>query len=203
MTKTFAIHVKDFPSFSITQVEQRVVLHYMRIQTNTSKFYIMEFQEGVGDCPFRIYVEYGRMGSPPRKHERYFRSRLEARKEFDRTLTTKHKKGYELILIEEDWDDFSHLMPIEDSIPNSDSLPPTIYTPLGKLSEIQIQRGIHILNEIEQRLRNGREDIIDLSNQFYSVIPVALGSQIDKGCLLDTVEKVDAKKEWLNQMIYG
>ena len=49
MTKAFSLHVKDRPSFSVKQVEQRVVLHYVRLQTNSDKFYIMEFQGGVGD----------------------------------------------------------------------------------------------------------------------------------------------------------
>ena len=137
MSKTCSIQVKNPPSFSMTQIEQRVVLNYVRIQTNSNKFYILEFQEGLGECPYRIYIEYGRMGSPPRRHERYFRSRMEARKDFDRTLTSKRKKGYELILIEEDWDAY---FSISDSIPNSDPLPPSINTPLGKLSETQYSK---------------------------------------------------------------
>ena len=206
MTKAFSLHVKDLPSFSVKQVEQRVVLNYVRIQTNSNKFYMMEFQEGVGDFSYRIYIEYGRMGRSPRRHERYFLSRMEAREEFDKILTSKRKKGYELILIEEEWDKFSRL-PLEDFVPNktiqlcSQSPSLSIHTPLGKLSELQIHRGIHILTGIEQNIYNGTDDVMDLSNQFYSVIPVAFGSQIDKSYLLDTMEKVQERKEWLFQMI--
>lgn len=206
MTKAFSLHVKDLPSFSVKQVEQRVVLNYVRIQTNSNKFYMMEFQEGVGDFSYRIYIEYGRMGRSPRRHERYFLSRLEARKEFDKILTSKRKKGYELILIEEEWDKFFRI-PLGDSVPiktihpYSPSLSLSIHTPLGKLSEMQLHRGIHILSEIEQNIHNGTSDVMDLSNQFYSVIPVAFGSQIDRNYLLDTTEKVQARKEWINQMI--
>jgi predicted DNA-binding WGR domain protein len=207
MTKAFSLHVKDLPSFSVKQVEQRVVLNYIRIQTNSNKFYIMEFQEGVGDDgSYRIYIEYGRVGRPPRRHERCFLSRSKAREEFDKILKSKRKKGYELILIEEEWDKFSRL-PLEDSVPNktiqlcSQSPSLSIHTPLGKLSELQIHRGIHILTEIEQNIHNGTDDVMDLSNEFYSVIPVAFGSQIDKSYLLDTMEKVQERKEWLFQMI--
>ena len=49
MTKAFSLHMKDSPSFLVNQVEQRVILHYFRIQANSNKFYIMEFQLGVGD----------------------------------------------------------------------------------------------------------------------------------------------------------
>jgi predicted DNA-binding WGR domain protein len=208
MTKVFSLDVKDLPSFSVKQVEQRVVLHYVRIQTNSNKFYIMEFQEGVGDYSYRIYIEYGRMGRSPRRHERFFRSRSKAKEEFDKTLNSKRKKGYELILIEEEWDQFSHI-PMGGSIqnrtinpyPQSPSL--SIHTPLGKLSEMQLHRGIHILTEIEQNIHHGTDDVMDLSNQFYSVIPIAFGSQIDKSFSIDTFEKVQERKEWLDQMIYN
>lgn len=206
MTKAFSLHVKDRPSFSVKQVEQRVVLNYVRIQSNSNKFYMMEFQEGIGDFSYRIYIEYGRMGRSPRRHERCFLSRSEAKREFDKILTSKRKKGYELIIIEEEWDKFSCL-PLEDSIPNktthpySPSLSLTIHTPLGKLSEMQLHRGIHILSKIEQNRQIGTSDVMDLSNEFYSVIPVAFGSQIDRSYLLDTTEKVKEMKEWLNQMI--
>ena len=206
MTKAFSLHVKDRPSFSVKQVEQRVVLNYIRIQTNSNKFYIMEFQEGVGDGSYCIYIEYGRVGRSPRRHERCFLSRSEAREEFDKILKSKRKKGYELILIEDEWDKFSCL-PLKDSVQNktiqlySQYPSLSIHTPLGKLSELQIHRGIHILTEIEQNIHNGTNDVIDLSNQFYSVIPVAFGSQIDKSYLLDTMKKVQEMKEWLFQMI--
>ena len=206
MTNAFSLHVKDIPSFSVKQVEQRVVLNYVRIQTNSNKFYIMEFQEGVGDCSYRIYTEYGRMGRSPRKHERCFLNRLKARDEFDKILTSKRKKGYELIFIEEKWDEFPLIpmrAPVQKKIihPISQSPSFSIHTPLGKLSEIQIHRGIHILTEIEENIHNGTYDVIDLSNEFYSVIPVVFGNQIDRSYLLDTKEKVTAKKECLNQMI--
>ena len=117
MTKAFSLHVKDNSSFFVRQVEQRVILHYVRIQANSNKFYIMEFQLGVGDFPYRIYTEYGRMGRSPRKHERCFLTRSEARNEFDKILSSKRKKGYELILIEEEWDECI-LLPFEPTLPN-------------------------------------------------------------------------------------
>ncbi len=156
MTKAFSLQKKDDSSFSVKYIEQRVILNYVRIQTNSNKFYMMEFQEGEGECPYRIYIHYGRTGSPPRRHERYFQSRSEAKQAFDTTLIAKRKKGYELILVEEDWDQYSHL-PLELTDPSKlnhpDPQSPTlsINTPLGKLSEIQLHRGVGILTEIEQK----------------------------------------------------
>ncbi|WP_338473057.1 WGR domain-containing protein [Niallia sp. XMNu-256] len=207
MTKLLSPRMKNLSSFSVKQVEQRVVLNYVRIQTNSNKFYIMEFQEGEGEFSYRIFIEYGRMGSPPRRHERYFQSRLETREAFDRILNSKRKKGYELILIEEEWENdcyiqISGFTPKNIIYPNDPSPTlPSHTTPFGKLSEIQIHRGLLILTEIEKSIQNERHDVIDLSNKFYSLIPVAFGSSIDRNYILDTMTKVQEKKEWLNQMI--
>ena len=201
MLKTFSRHGKDNSSFLVKQVEQRAILHFFRIQTNSNKFYIMEFQLGVGESSYRIYTEYGRMGSSPRNHERCFLTRLEARHEFDKILSTKRNKGYELVFIEEDWDENTRL-PLETSPQNktiSSSL--SLYTQLGKLSHIQLHKGIQILTEIEENILKGVIDVIDLTNQFYSVIPVVFENQQDRTNLLDTLEKVQAKKDWLHGMI--
>ena len=205
MIKTFSAAREASPSFCAKQTEQRVILHYVSIISNSNKFYILEFQAGEGDYPYRIYTEYGRMGSPPRKYGRYFHTRMDARNEFDRILLSKRKKGYELIIIEEEWDDFSDI-PTEtlyqqNPLHSTSSL--SIYTEWGELSEMQLQRGFVILEEIGAKIENGQQDIMRLSNQFYSVIPVVFGSRIDRSYLLDSIEKVQAKKEWLKQAIHS
>ena len=54
--------------------------------------------------------------------------------------------------------------------------PPSLsfHTHLGKLSEIQLHKGIQILTEIEGKILKGTHDVMDLTNQFYSVIPVVV-----------------------------
>ena len=63
-------------------------------------------------------------------------------------------------------------------------------------------KGIQILTEIEEKILNGTHDVMDLTNQFYSVIPVVFENPMDKSNLLDTLEKVQAKKEWLHGLFY-
>ena len=77
----------------------------------------------------------------------------------------------------------------------------SFHTQLGNLSEIQLHKGLQILTEIEEKILNGTHDVMDLTNQFYSVIPVVFENQMDRTNLLDTLEKVQAKKEWLHEMI--
>ncbi len=206
MIHTSAPNVKETPSFSVRQMEQRVVLNYVSIPGNSNKFYIMEFHEGSGEYSFCIYTEYGRLGRMPRKQKRFFQTRLHAKKEFDRILSSKRKKGYEMIVIDEEWEELS-LIPLraryQSNVIHSNAQSPSIsnHTPLGNLSEIQLHRGMQILTEIEEILHQGTHDVIRLSNQFYSVIPVVFGNQIDKSFLLDNSEKVKEKKEQLKQMI--
>lgn len=206
MTSASLPNVKDTPSFSMKQVEQRLVLNYASIPGNSNKFYIMEFHEGSGEFSFRIYTEYGRLGRPPRKQERLFQTRLKAKEEFDRILSSKRKKGYELIVIDEEWDELFHI-PIRASyqgkaIQSISQFPSiSIQTPLGNLSEIQLHRGMQILSEIEAKLHSGTPDVIRLSNQFYSVIPVVFGNHIDRSFLLDHLEKVKEMKKKLERII--
>lgn len=198
---------KDTSSFSLKQVEQRLVLNYASILGNSNKYYIIEFHEGLGEYSFRIYSEYGRLGSPPRKHERFFQTRPKAKREFDRIISSKRKKGYEIVLLDEEWEElfFTQIRPYDQSKivrPISHTPSISIHTPFGDLSEIQLHKGIQILTEIEEQLHtNGTHDVIRLTNQFYSVIPVVFGNQIDKSFLLNNLEKVEEKKEKLKQMI--
>lgn len=206
MINRFDLYTENPPSFSVKQIEQRVVLHFFSIQRNSNKFYIMEFQEGSGQFSYRIYTEYGRMGSTPRRHERYYQTRFEAKKEFERILSAKRKKGYELIILDDESDEYP-LLPQGTPFQGikteaiSQSSPTALHTAFGKLSETQLLRGLRILTEIEEIIHYGTPEIIYLSNQFYSVIPVVAGNRIDRTCLLDTLEKVEAKKKWLKQMM--
>lgn len=198
--------MKDLPSFSVKQVEQRVVLNFVSIPGNSNKFYIMGFLEGIGKYSYCIYTEYGRLGRAPRKQKRYFKTRFEAKREFERILSSKRNKGYEVIIIDEEWEEFS-LIPFKTSYqansnhPISESPFISTHTVLGKLSETQLNRGMQILTELEEKLHNSTNEVIRLSNQFYSVIPVVFGNQIQQEHLLDNLEKVQEKKECLKRMI--
>jgi predicted DNA-binding WGR domain protein len=199
------IQSPDSPSFVVTYVEQHVVLNYVSIESNSNKFYIMEFQEGIGDYPFRVYTEYGRMGRTPRKEGRYYLTRREAKTEFESILSSKKAKGYELVVIEEEFDDFSFKPKSlkKDSpafVSPSSSL--TLHTEIGELSEIQIHRGLKILEEMENELENGNKDLIYLTNKFYSTIPMVFGNKINSsGLVLNTTEKINEKKELLINML--
>lgn len=197
MSRAIPINTANSPYFKAKEIEQRLVLNFVSIQTNSNKYYIIEFQRGTGSYEFRIYTEYGRMGRTPRREGRYFDSREEAQGHFQKLLLSKQKKGYKQIVIEEDWDFFSPIPNREKFRPVHSSGSLSLHTQLGELSEMQLHRGLQVLEKLELHLKNGLSNPTDLTNQFYSLVPMTFGNQIDQDSVLDTVDKVVAKKEWI------
>jgi Poly(ADP-ribose) polymerase catalytic domain/Poly(ADP-ribose) polymerase, regulatory domain/WGR domain len=77
-------------------------------------------------------------------------------------------------------------------------------SPLGKISKLQVERATAILDEIlklidigegERESERAREEIIDLSSKYYTMIPTAQG--MSKLPPLDTVELIQQKKDLL------
>ncbi|MBI0580897.1 WGR domain-containing protein [Neobacillus cucumis] len=199
MVRVISIHSANHPLFLITDVEQRAVLNYASLKGNSNKYYIIEFHQGGGDYPFRIYTEYGRIGRNPRKEGRFFNSRLSAKEEFNHILSSKRAKGYEHILIDDDHFFIPTVTQFQIKTSSMYSLKGnekmvgiieekqqeetrTSYSPLeplGKLSDTQIARGFQILDKIEEKLHSGSNDFDNLSNQFYSIIPTFFGNKVD------------------------
>lgn len=50
--------------------------------------------------------------------------------------------------------------------------------PLGKISQEQIERGYTILTKIKNALKTGGSDVVDLSSEFYTIIPYACGRSV-------------------------
>ncbi|PLS19175.1 polymerase [Bacillus sp. M6-12] len=222
MAKAISISAVSSPSFLITNVEQRAVLNYASLGENSNKFYIIEFQEGTGAYPFRIYTEYGRMGKAPRQEGRYFSSRWSAREEFEKIISSKRGKGYEHIEVDDGFSFAPSVTKVQTKTRKTDLskvndkvlkligklyqeatsyLISSIDTPLGKLSATQVARGLHVLNEIEEKLNKGYRDFDYLSNQFYSIIPVSFGNKVDyRKFLIDDYFKLNEKKDLLGVM---
>ena len=80
---------------------------------------------------------------------------------------------------------------------NSPSL--SFHTQLGKLSEIQLHKGIQILTEIEEKILKGTHDVMDLTNQFYSVIPVVFENPIDKSISFGYFREGASKERLVNR----
>jgi poly [ADP-ribose] polymerase len=221
-----AISVSDYGSltFVVSKVEERVVLNFASLRDNSNKFYILEFQEGSGVYPYRIFTEYGRLGKTPRQEGRHFHSRFQAQQEFDKILSAKRSKGYVKVVVDDGFNfapsvatvqakgqtkqnDLSKvnnkvLRLIGKLYQNATSyLISSIDTPLGKLSATQVAKGLEVLEKIEERLDNGYTQYDDLSDEFYSVIPVSFGNKVDYGAfVINNYFKLNEKKDLLGVM---
>lgn len=95
----------------------------------------------------------------------------------------------------------------------TEQLKSEIKTPLGKLSQEQIDKGIKVLDEIRTivqpvkgvqntvTLKDPSHPIVKLSSQYYSLIPHHFGSRIDWNYVaLNSVEKLDKEKELIQLM---
>lgn len=225
MSKVISINARTSPVFSVHKVIERVVLNFVSLQHNSNKFYIIELHKATAesDYPFRIYTEYGRIGKSPRKEGRYYRNQGSATDEFYHIVSSKRSKGY--LEIEEAVNanpspttfTFPYKLPKTDSNNTNQkffrsmwrryqatkrSQAFSVSTPIGYVSAKQVEKGLEILHQIEEKLAGESDvDFEYLSNQFYSVIPISLGIKVDyQKYLINDYSKVNAKKAWLQSM---
>ena len=226
MSKAISIYAGTSPVFSVHKIIKRVVLNFVSLQHNSNKFYIIELQKATkgSDYPFRIYTEYGRIGRSPRKEGRYYHNQGAASDEFYHIISLKRSKGYlEIEEVEQTNPTpttftFSYKSPKTESDHTNQkyfrpmrrhqtlakrSQSPSISTPIGYVSAKQIEKGLEILHQIEEKFaRKSNVDIEYLSNQFYSIIPISLGNKVDyQKYLINDYSKLNEKKEWLSKLI--
>lgn len=212
--------------FKSEKVLKKDVLNYASLGQNSNKFFVMELQEGTGQHPYCIYAENGRMGATPQKRDRFYDSLHEAEKGYEKIKSEKiNSKGYREIEVDDTFGFSSpqtvtvkqktkkeDLAQINDKVLRligklyqdaTSYLVQAIQTPLGKLSTTQVAKGLEILAQIEDMLDSGRKgySIDQLSNEFYSVIPVTFGAKIDyQKFLIDNYHKLNQQKDLLGVM---
>lgn len=210
--------------FQKRNVLRKVVLNFASLRANSNKSYILEVHEGINPGEFGVYCEYGRLNSTPATKYRLFSSEYEANREFDKILKSKVKKGYKEVDMHDD-----NLSAVASVSVKSASKPDvsqvknkvhqligklyqsatsylvqSVSTPLGKISSLQVAKGMEVLKKIEKLLDNGSPTYMQiqaLSDEFYSVIPVPFGSRVDvRRFMIDDYTKLNDKKNLLGVM---
>ena len=83
----------------------------------------------------------------------------------------------------------------------SKTLENTIRTPLGALSESQIDKGYEKLKQIRNAISyDDRKLLVELSSQFYSLIPQKLSYKLGSEIVIDETSKADRQEELLQLM---
>lgn len=79
-------------SFENYKILQKKTLNYLDPAANSNKYYTIELHEGNGK--YRVFTDYGRLGSRGTKQVRETDSLFAAEAEFDRLVRSKLRKGY-------------------------------------------------------------------------------------------------------------
>ena len=147
-------------------VLEQIVLNCTNIDGNNNKFYVMELHEL--DDKYRIFIHHGRVGDPGVKLGKDYpkTSKEEAEKEYQKILKEKQKKGYVAVELESSEAKTKKTAPTKCDLDlrvqkfveqiyeeASRSLSNTIRTPLGALSESQIEKGRQKLEQIRKAIQ--------------------------------------------------
>ncbi|MFF2532407.1 WGR domain-containing protein [Brevibacillus sp. NPDC058079] len=219
----------DLYPFTVTKVHEKMLLNSASIGKNANKFYVIELQEGTGGpTAYRIYTENGRIGAKtPQRRARWYSSYLSAINEYNSIINDKKNGSSRYKEVEVDQAQASSpvqltvksttkkedLSQVKDKVLRligklyqsaTSYLIKSIDTPLGKLSANQVAKGLQVLNRIESLLDRGVTsgwDIENLSDEFYSEIPVTFGSRVDaRKFLIDDYVKLNDRKDLLGVM---
>ncbi|ELR17788.1 uncharacterized protein ACA1_066090 [Acanthamoeba castellanii str. Neff] len=78
-------------------------------------------------------------------------------------------------------------------------------TPLGIPSHHQYEQGLHVLRHLEKELlgRNDRNKVVELTNQYYTLIPHAFSGGRQRPPLLDSDEAVQAEIKSVEDHLLG
>jgi len=144
-----------------------------------------------------------------------------AETEFQRILNSKKKKGYvpvdvtlslvgsgrveskaaEIKTSKSSLDARVQSLVLQIYEESSKTLESSIQTPLGALSESQINKGYDKLEEIKrERARGNITKLVRLSSDFYSLIPQRFSHRIESDAVIDSDEKICKQEELLQLM---
>ena len=228
MTKAFYLHDTHAPSFSESyQVLQSAVLNRTSLEGNNNKFYVLEVHEA--DGVYRVFTHYGRVGTEGVREARYTQELTEALAEYHKIYAEKTgpRKGYVPIEIEkatvgsqalraETEKAFAEKRGVKESelAPEIAQFVDHIYdetkaelvrrieTPLGSLSQNQIERGAEMLRALRFAITRGHTDqVVPLTSRYYSLVPHRLGRwSKPEDVAIGTIEQADSEEELLQLM---
>lgn len=208
----------------------------------SNKFYHAELQVSTTNDKAQIFTMYGPTGKPQKKEWRYYDNENAARKDYDKILKSKRKKGYKDIDVAQraygSSDAKTITKPVklnnEEAITSSKTqrsildagqkrlveiffgsqqqfVMTTLKCPLGQLTNKQIDDGRtcldsakQIVNANKKLTKKHKDKLLDLTNDFYGLIPHDLGAgargQMDH-LLLDSLDKIMKKEDDLDTLL--
>ena len=206
-----------------------VYLMWSDLKDNHNKYYVLQVLKTLGGT-YYVWTRFGRVGAPGVTNFANMGDEASAIKEFHKIERAKKNKGYNEIKMslgssknpEVEAEDESKKGPIEDSkldkslqsfvelIFNKKLMESSVSAagydikkmPLGELSKDQALKGVKILKQLEEViLGKAKGDILQLTSEFYTMIPHNFGMQKMINFKIDTVDKVRDKMYLVNNLI--
>jgi len=229
-------------SYSVEKVNELNFFDLSGENANTkgtsNKMYHAELHIAKQGPKAQIFTMWGATGTVQRKEWRYYNSINDAKKDYEKILKGKRKKGYkdidvaQRVIGSEDAKKITKPVKLKnmDKVATSSKLhsetsrlissligstnnfvKATLKCPLGQLSNDQIESGRKCLDDARSIIGDGiqitpakEKKLLDITNQFYALIPHNLGSG-SRGklvnLLLDSKSKIDVKEYDLDTLL--
>lgn len=206
---------------------------------SSAKMYHAELQTNKSGANAQIFTMYGPTGSVQKQEWRHFDDSAKAKKEFDRIIKSKIKKGYKEIDIAQralgsdeaksitkavQLKNASHLKKAKPSVLHQETqrlirsimgltnqfVVQTLKCPLGQLTNQQIDYGRKCLDEAKLIVnkktssKKDKEKILELTNEFYGLIPHNLGAGARgklTNLLLNDLDRIMQKEDDLDTLL--
>lgn len=188
------------------------MLNFASIKGNNNKYYQIElFEESAGG--YYVLISYGRVGANPQIRKTSWGTLTAAENCFSKKLKEKLNKGYVAVELRVDAPNTPVDAGAIDSVDEEDSvftgelqkvysmlknftkdaqshISKNVDSPLGALSDNQIDKATLVLDSIEHNLLHKTSfDIYTASDEFYRLIPIRFGRKNPDALLINTLKK--------------
>ena len=202
------------------------MLNFASIKGNNNKFYQLTLTKKT-DTEYVLTSEFGRVGTTAQRSEKFFCTEEDGIKNFEKILKSKIKKGYAEIELRgadasaeadsttQDTEEVTtetfdgELGKVYAMLRNftkdaKTHVKKNITTPLGALSDNQLERALAVLASLENALHSPTKPddtlLYTLSDDFYRLIPIRFNSYSKSTLLIDSLEKTAKHRDLIDVM---
>jgi len=198
--------VPDRISHTVHQ-DYAVLLNQTNIDSNNNKFYIIQILHNTGKNKYSVWTRWGRVGENGKSNNKECGDSDEAIKEFKKSFKSKTGNNWGSAFVHKN--EKYCIIEVEDKEETTNDS-----SPMGKLTEKQIEKGQQVLKLIEKELQNSDDEsdsnsdsdcseesasnsktLVNLSSQFFTLIPVSTGRK--KPSPITTITMLREKEELL------
>jgi predicted DNA-binding WGR domain protein len=190
--------VPDRNAYTVHE-EYGVLLNQTNINSNNNKFYVVQILYNTKKDTYSVWTRWGRVGENGKSNNKECDNSTSSIKEFKKVFKSKTGNAWNTPFVEKS--EKYCVVEIENKEETTNDS-----SPMGKLTEKQIEKGQAVLKMIEKELEKSDSDdtnsdelesdvLIDLSSKFFTLIPVSTGRK--KPTPITTITTLREKEELL------